>query len=214
MCLRVYAIVHKPLPILTAQNVFIALRHLPNLLTMARIFLVPWIVIDLLNYHYDRALALLLLAGLSDALDGYLARRFGWQTRLGGLLDPLADKLLFMALFFTFGWMGDLPLWLVLLALGRDVLILGGALAYHVRVGPLEAEPLLISKLNTALQLALVAVVLINHGAASVGLQMWLPRWLFPALEWTLVATLFASGAAYVKIWSTRARAAQRKAEL
>ncbi|HXH03086.1 MAG TPA: CDP-alcohol phosphatidyltransferase family protein [Candidatus Competibacteraceae bacterium] len=174
-------------------------RHLPNLISLLRILLVVPSLWLLLRQRYDATLALVVVAALSDGLDGFLARRYGWSSRLGGILDPLADKLLLIGLFLVLGWLGELPWWLVLLALGRDLLIMGGALAYHLLIAPLQAQPLLISKCNTLLQMLLVLSVLVHHALLP------LPPALRVALELATAVTLVWSGAAYVILWGRRA---------
>jgi cardiolipin synthase len=144
------------------------------------------------------------VAGISDALDGFLAKTFGWQTRLGGFLDPLADKLLLVASFVAVGWGGLVPLWLVGLVILRDVIIVAGALTYHFRVGRFEAEPTFISKVNTAVQIALVLLVVVDKGLMAVA------PWLIPALVGIVTLTTLVSGANYVIEWSRRASHSDR----
>lgn len=132
------------------------LKYIPNLICVARIILVAPIVWSLLEERYGLALILSLVAGLSDALDGFLARRFDWRTRLGGLLDPAADKLLMFAAFATLAYMGLVPVWFAAIVIGRDIIIIGGTLVYQVRVAPVHGEPTGASKLNTVLQILLV----------------------------------------------------------
>ena len=107
-------------------------RHIPNAICVVRIILVVPIVRYLLEERYGLALVLILVAGLSDALDGYLARRFDWRTRLGGLLDPAADKLLMFSVFVTLTWMGWVPIWFTVVVVARDVMIVVGTLVYQV----------------------------------------------------------------------------------
>ena len=118
------------------------LEQIPNAISVARIILVGPTAWLLVNERYGAAFVLFLVAGASDALDGQLAKRFGWQTPLGGLLDPIADKLLLVVSFLCLGWLGELPAWLVGLVILRDLVIVSGATAYHFRVGPFEAEPM------------------------------------------------------------------------
>src|SRR3990172_3309285 len=103
------------------------LKDIPNIISLLRMALVPPVVILLLNGYYGWALLVFVSAGLSDGLDGYLAKRFGWRSRLGAILDPLADKLLLVASYLTLGWLGQLPLWLVAVVVGRDIVIVAGA---------------------------------------------------------------------------------------
>ncbi|MGA7802262.1 MAG: CDP-alcohol phosphatidyltransferase family protein [Gammaproteobacteria bacterium] len=175
-------------------------RDLPNLITLLRFLLVPPLVVLLLQQHYSLALAVFILAGFSDALDGYLAKRFDWTSRLGGLLDPLADKALLISSFLVLAALGRIPAWLVVLVIVRDLVIVGGALAYHFWVEALEPQPRLLSKLNTASQLLLVLAVMFSAGVVAVE-----PFWIRVLVGLVLVTTV-ASGADYVWAWSRRTR--------
>ncbi|WP_018953664.1 CDP-alcohol phosphatidyltransferase family protein [Thioalkalivibrio sulfidiphilus] len=181
-----------------------SLRQLPNAITVLRLLLTLPIVLALLNGHYGWVLALLLLAGISDGLDGWLVRRNGWHTRLGGYLDPLADKVLMMGTYFTVAWVGLIPWWLMVLVVARDVVIILGALAYRAVTRSLEMQPLLISKLNTFFQIVLVLSVLVNAGVIS------LPQLYLDALVGIVLVTTVSSGVAYVVGWSRRALAARQ----
>ena len=173
-------------------------RHIPNLITAARILLVFPIVSLLLVGRLDWALALFIVAGVSDAVDGFLAKYFGWQSRLGSYLDPLADKLLLISSYVVLGWLGLLPLWLAVLVVLRDLVIFTGAVAYYFLLRPFEGQPILISKLNTLLQLLLVFVVLLSHGLTPI------PDAVIAALIGLVGLTTLASGAQYVYVWGTR----------
>lgn len=131
-------------------------RHLPNALTLARIALLLPLVGLMQAGSHRAAFALVLLAAATDVLDGALARRYGWQTRLGGLLDPIADKLLMAACFVGLWSAGFVPGWLLVLVLARDAAIVGGALAYQALVAPVPAEPSRLGKATTAVQLLYV----------------------------------------------------------
>jgi cardiolipin synthase len=144
------------------------LASLPNIITGVRVLLVAPAVAAVLARDYQRAMLIVLIAGLSDGVDGYLARRFHWQSRLGAMLDPLADKLLFVGIFLALAARELLPLWLVLVVIGRDAVIVGGALAYRMLIGPFDAGSTILSKLNTAL---LVLLGLIALGAAATGID-------------------------------------------
>ena len=175
-------------------------RHVPNVLTGIRMLLVvplAWLIRD---GYYDGALLVAAGAGASDALDGYVAKRFGWQSWLGGILDPIADKLMLMACFVSLGLVGAHPAWLTWLVVGRDVVIVAGAAAYHYLIGRLNAQPSQLSKLTTCIQIAYVLVQLLH-------LTSWfdLPA-LTDALMWLTVILTLASGAQYVVVWSTKAR--------
>lgn len=177
----------------------VSFRWLPNGICIVRILLVGPIVLVLLRHEFGLALFLIGVAGVSDALDGYLAKRFDWRTRLGGLLDPAADKLLLMSVFITLTVTGYVPAGVTGIAVGRDVLIIGGAVAYQMLIGALEGEPTSISKLNTACQLGFV-VFTITNAAFS-----WPPPISLTVLGAAVVFTSLVSGLDYVLGWSRRA---------
>jgi cardiolipin synthase len=185
----------------------LAPRDIPNLISIARILMVAPLVVLLLHRRFDVALALFLLAGLSDALDGFLAKHYHWQSRLGGILDPLADKLLLVATTLSLGWLGILPLWLVGLVLARDLIIVFGALAYDVLIAEIQPEPTPISKLNTLLQILLVLTAIFGVAVMPV------PNGLMQGLIGAVALTTLASGVLYVMDWSHRARRNGRKRE-
>lgn len=170
-------------------------EQIPNIITVVRILSIAPICWLLWKESYALALALLVLAGLSDALDGFLARRYGWFTRLGAMLDPMADKLFVVSVFIVFGLKGTLPWWLIVLVIGRDVVIVLGALAYKLVRGQLDMHPLLISKLNTGLQIFLLAMTLFHVAMYP------LPDWFNQGLQWLVAATTFLSGIAYIYLW-------------
>jgi cardiolipin synthase len=174
-------------------------RDIPNIITAFRFLLVPPVVILLLQDRFTAALVVFGVAGFSDALDGFLAKRFDWTSRLGGLMDPLADKLLLVSSFITLGWLGWIPVWLVVLVILRDLVIVAGAIFYHMRIEQLEAEPTLVSKLNTAAQILLVLAVIF-----SLGVQTIPAVWIDILLYSVLVTTLW-SGFDYIWIWGRRA---------
>jgi cardiolipin synthase len=153
----------------------IQLRHLPNLITCTRFILIGPILWALLTKCYPLAFYLFLIAGLSDGLDGLLARFFDWTTPLGALLDPLADKLLLMGSFIVLTYLQQIPVWLTIMVIGRDIWIMGGALLYRYWVGPLDYKPVWISKLNTFFQLILVSLVIIKLSFFVLPMQL-IPR--------------------------------------
>jgi cardiolipin synthase len=133
---------------------------IPNLITILRFLLVPVVVLALLKGRMDWAFAGFVIAGISDGVDGFIARHFNQRSELGAYLDPMADKLLLVSVFVVFGFMGFLPLWLVLAAVSRDALIICAVLLSAVMGNPVEMKPLMVSKANTAIQIVLAAVVL------------------------------------------------------
>ncbi|MBN1237703.1 MAG: CDP-alcohol phosphatidyltransferase family protein [Gammaproteobacteria bacterium] len=180
------------------------LRWLPNAICIVRIALVAPLVAALLAEQYVLALALLVVAGGSDAVDGFLAKTFDWRTRLGGLLDPIADKLLLVSVFLTLTHLGKVPLGLAVIVVMRDVVIVVGALAYQLLIEPLRAEPSAISKLNTACQLAFVFFTM-THAAYA-----WPPEISLLLLGAAVVFTSITSGLNYVLRWSKQAWRATR----
>lgn len=144
-----------------------------NGVTAVRLLLVPFIVIALLNGRYDEAFYMTLVAGFTDAIDGYLARAFGHKSIVGAYLDPIADKVLILSLFGILTYQGHIPLWLALLALGRDIAIVATVAAF-TRLGKsgLRMKPLFISKLTTFAQIMLVLATM-----ADLAFTIDLPHW-------------------------------------
>jgi cardiolipin synthase len=176
-----------------------SLRWLPNAICVARIVLVAPIVIALLEREYLLALALIVTAGGSDALDGYLAKTFAWRSRLGSLLDPAADKLLLTSTFLSLTYLELVPLALAAIVVARDLVIVIGAAAYQFLFGRLEGQPTLSSKLNTACQLSFVLLTIMHAGF------VWPPRIALVILGALVIATSVVSGLDYVLTWSRRA---------
>jgi cardiolipin synthase len=175
-------------------------RWIPNAITLARVLASLPLFWLLLEERYSAALWLAVIAGLSDALDGIIAKGFGWQSQLGGVLDPIADKLLLAACFLGLAWTGKLPPWLVALVLGRDLVIVAGALAWWRLIGNFTPEPSGISKATTFVQLLLVAMVLALLAHHPVA-----PDWIGPVALATGAVTLM-SGLDYVVRYGARAR--------
>ncbi len=134
--------------------------NLPNTISLARLFSVPILVWLILTNHFNAAFWLFLAAGISDALDGFIAKHWKQSSKLGTYLDPLADKVLLMGVYITLGAIDQIPLWLAILVVFRDLLIIGGVLLLHVSKAEVKLRTLIISKLNTALQILLIIFVL------------------------------------------------------
>lgn len=177
-----------------------SLAWIPNAITALRLLLIAPVLLLILTDRYPAALLLFVVAALSDGLDGFLARSYGWHTRLGALLDPAADKLLVAGMFVTLTVVGQIPLWLTVAVIARDLVIVGGATAYNFLVGPVPGEPTVISKLNTLLTLAFVTAVLCT---ASSG---WPGETVLTILGAATFVTVVTSGVDYVLLWSRRAR--------
>lgn len=176
------------------------LSWIPNAICVVRILLVVPLVAALLSGAYTQALVLIVVAGFSDGLDGFLARTFDWRSRLGSLLDPAADKLLVVSTFVTLTTLGLVPFALTLIVVLRDIVIVSGALAYQRVAGHLEGEPTLISKLNTVCVLLFI-VLTIMHAEWALPDAFWLTL-----LGAMVVFTSITSGLTYVLIWARRAR--------
>jgi cardiolipin synthase len=171
---------------------------LPNLISLARLLAVPVTVWLIINDRLGFAFWMFVAAGISDALDGFIAKHFGARSVIGGYLDPLADKALLTSVYVTLGYVGHMASWLVILVVFRDVLIIGGAILYHTLTGKLTMQPLFVSKINTAAQIALAAAVLAQSG---LGVDYRLDDLLVPVVA----GTTLASGAAYLTIWGWKA---------
>ena len=173
-----------------------SLRHqIPNLLTLARIAAVPVLILFLYEGRYGAALAVFVLAGITDGLDGWIAKRFKCVTRLGSILDPLADKILIVSTYVMLVLAGDLPFWLILLIGFRDLGIIAGVLVLNTLNGHVQMQPSLLSKVNTFLQISLVILVMVER----IGLIV-----LGPAAEillWFVAVTTVASAIHYVYFW-------------
>jgi cardiolipin synthase (CMP-forming) len=171
-----------------------ALVNVPNVITFGRLCAVPaafWLVIE---HHLAYAFGLFLAAGISDAVDGWLARRWGGNI-VGAVLDPVADKALLVTMYVTLAAVSELPDWLAILVVFRDLVIVGGVIVLSVLGQPITIRPLYVSKLNTTLQIMLVALTLLLAGFGLTAPVAML------VLIWAVAATTLASGAAYV--WVT-----------
>src|SRR5271156_3661832 len=170
--------------------------NLPNLISLARLFLVPLTIWLILVSHYGTAFWILLAAGISDALDGFIAKRFDRRTRLGALLDPVADKALLVSVYVTLGLAHQLWTSLVILVVFRDVMIVGGFLLIQAIAAPKHYDPLYISKINTGLQIALVAFVLARLGLSAASSVVDV------LLSLAVATTTVLSGLSYFVRWA------------
>lgn len=173
---------------------------IPNLITVVRILLVVPIAGALLQQQYGVALVLFFVAGVSDGLDGFLAKQFGWTSRLGAILDPLADKALLLTCYAVLTWVALLPVWLLVMIVARDLIIVMGAVIYNAYVERFEAFPTLISKLNTLLQILLVLLVIVRQ------INDWFGPFWEALLVYAVSVSVVWSGLDYVITWSRRAR--------
>jgi cardiolipin synthase len=140
------------------------IQTLPNLITVGRIVLVPVVIWAITSGNMLLAFWLFVAAGISDAVDGFIAKRFNAQTEFGAYLDPLADKALLMSIYITLSIEMLLPRWIVIAVVSRDIMIMGAVILSWVLNKPVEIHPLIVSKLNTAAQIALAALVLASTG--------------------------------------------------
>ena len=169
--------------------------HLPNLITLSRIALAPVLILLLKDHEYAMSLVVFIVAGVSDGLDGFIAKRFHLTSRLGAVLDPVADKILLLSAYVMLTFLEHLPFWLMLTVVFRDLLIVGGYLVYTSMVGSVQMRPSHLSKLNTFVQIALVIVILAQQAFAQVYPIM------VDMLVYAVLITTVASGVHYVWVW-------------
>ncbi|WP_028389124.1 CDP-alcohol phosphatidyltransferase family protein [Legionella fairfieldensis] len=176
------------------------LKHIPNVLTLLRLVLIAPFLIFLYHHEYIHAFYMFFLAGFTDALDGWLARHFHWQSPLGSFIDPLADKLLVASSFISLALLGELPWWLVILVFLRDLTISAGVIAWYWFVQrKLDFEPTWLSKINTTLQLTLVTFCLFELAFFEF------TPYLIHSLIFITALTTAATYVDYVLTWSRKA---------
>ncbi len=169
--------------------------NLPNLITLGRVILVPIVFWLLVSGETQAAFFVFLLAGVSDAVDGFIAKHFDQSTELGAYLDPLADKLLIVSIFVALGVRGALPSWLVIAVVSRDILIVLGVMLSWLLDHPMRISPFVVSKANTVAQIVLAGTVLADDGF-GLGLETFRI-----ALVWITGVLTVASLAAYLRAW-------------
>ncbi|WP_444994250.1 CDP-alcohol phosphatidyltransferase family protein [Aliikangiella sp. IMCC44359] len=174
------------------------LSFLPNLITLMRVVLLVPLTLFLLSEQYFIALVLFVVAGFSDALDGFLAKQFSWVSRFGAILDPLADKALLVITITILAYNQKLSWTLLSIVLIRDIYIVAGAYYFHYRLGPYDMQPSNLSKLNTFVQLLLVTVLLVSLGYYS------LPDMLIKSLILLTYVTTITSGIHYGWVWGNK----------
>ena len=168
---------------------------IPNLITIMRFLLVPGVIYALLSGRMEWAFTGFVIAGVSDGVDGFIARQFNQRSELGAYIDPMADKLLLASVFVVLGIMGELPLWLVVAAVARDGLIVSAVLLSSVMGRPIAVKPLMVSKANTAIQIVLVIAVL---AGLAFGIDL---GWLRDGMVYLSGLLTVASAAAYLVAW-------------
>jgi len=169
--------------------------NLPNLITLARILSVPIVVWAITSGEMLIAFLLFLAAGISDAVDGFLAKRFGMESELGAYLDPLADKVLIVSIYVALGISEAVPRWLVILVVSRDLMIIGAVMLSWLVGKPVPVKPLLVSKLNTVAQIVFAGLVL-----GSLGMR-FNPGWALTAVMAVVAVLTLLSVGAYVREW-------------
>ena len=177
-----------------------SLRWLPNAISVMRIALILPILVLFVNDEFGWALGLFLLAGLSDGIDGYVAKRYNWHSRLGAFLDPAGDKLLVAWSYGTLAYLGHIPVWLAVIVILRDVIIVAGSFIYHYLVRRLEGEPTRISKLNTGLEIVYLVFVMSEAGYG------WPDSITLTVFGASVLVTVVISGYDYVSNWIRSAR--------
>jgi len=191
----------------------VSASQIPNIITVLRILLVfptAWL---LYNTRYFDAFVLMAIAGVSDALDGFLARRFNWMSKLGATLDPLADKLLVAAMFIVFTLQGHIPLWVAIIVLVRDFTIVGGAGVYKLLYEEVEISPTFVSKANTAMQIVMLLLLMVSLLPMS-GLSAIAAQLVDPYCFYILAVLGVSSGIDYVLKWGSKAYREGKKRKL
>ena len=169
---------------------------IPNFISISRLILVPFIVWFIVNQLYSFAFWLFLTASISDAVDGYLARKFSIKSKLGSILDPLADKVLLVTVMVTLGVLGDIPMWLVTLVVSRDLFMLMAYVFTRKRLQDQDVTPSLISKFNTTFQMSYVTLIL-----TDLAFTMKLPNMFYTVLIYLVAFTTSVSWIGYMRKW-------------
>jgi len=177
-----------------------SLSWIPNAISIMRIMLILPILALFVSGEFGWALSLFVIAGLSDGIDGYIAKKYHWETRLGAFLDPAGDKLLVAWSFGTLAYLGHIPVWLAVIVILRDVIIVAGSFIYHYLVSRLEGDPTFISKLNTGLEFAFLIFIMSRAGFG------WPDKITITVVGAAVLVTVVISGYDYVSNWIRSAR--------
>jgi cardiolipin synthase len=183
----------------------IFMHNVPNAITLARLLLVPVMAYFLAVGAPGVALIVFLVAAVTDLIDGFIARTFGLSSTLGATLDPIADKLNMFVATVLLAWQGLVPLWLAIAIVTRDIVIVGGALAYRLALGHVEMAPTTLSKVNTFIEFSALLLVMAT-AAEVIDIGAWLPY-----VFLLVFATVLVSGAQYVWIWGRKAALERRR---
>lgn len=176
------------------------LKYIPNIITFIRLLAIPPAIYFLWLSDFNTALIIFAFAGVSDGVDGFLARRYGWETHWGAVMDPIADKTLLVLVGAMLAFKGLLPVWLFVLMMGRDVILLSGSALYRLKFGPFQVQPSLWGKFSTFVQITLL-IVLMAHVAYGV-----LSVWQVDFLIYLCAFATLVSGIQYVWVWAHKAR--------
>ncbi len=168
---------------------------LPNLITIGRLILVPLAIVMIINARWQEAFIIFVVAGVSDAIDGFIAKRFDMASELGAYLDPIADKALIVSIYITLAMVGIVPAWLVILVVSRDIMIVAAVILSWLMANPVVIAPLLVSKLNTAAQIVFAALVL---GSKAFGIDAGNA---IPVVQLAVALLTVASMGAYLAFW-------------
>jgi len=177
------------------MNIPQILRNIPNIITLARMLMTPLAISMIVSQRFLSAFLIFLFAGISDAMDGFIAQHFNLRTELGAYIDPLADKALLISIYVSLAVYGGLPAWLAIAVVFRDVMILVAVLVSWLLGKPVEIRPVWESKLNTAAQIGLAGFAL---GVRAYGLN---PQPVQAYFEWVVAATTLGSGGVYIAKW-------------
>jgi len=174
-------------------------NQIPNVLTIIRILLIIPFALSVYGEQYLQALIIFFIAGLSDGVDGFLARQFNWKSRFGAIADPLADKLLLVTAYIMLAWTAQIPIWLVVLILGRDLFIVTGALLYHFFVSYYDIQPSWLGKTCTLTQIVYVLLVIVRLA------ELPMPLWAVENGLWVVTIITSLSGLHYLFVWGVKA---------
>ena len=174
-------------------------KDIPNIISIIRILLVAPVIYCFYTGDFLIALLLFFVAGASDGLDGFLAKRYGWTSHLGSILDPIADKLLLVCSYGMLAWLGHIPMWLVVAVIARDIIIVGGSFSYYLLFGRYEMEPSWISKLNTFSQIVMVLMVVFSLSILEISSTF------ITIFVYFVFLTTVLSGLDYIITWGVKA---------
>lgn len=176
------------------------MRHVPNTISIIRLLLVVPIAISIIEGNFLQGLVLFTVAGLSDGLDGYLARKFGWVSTFGAIIDPVADKLLLLVTTIVLAILGHFPVMVLFLMIAKDLTVVGGILVYAMMAGFPELRPIFIGKTTTGLQLLLIGYILILLIVAKAPILSTIA----PIVLWIIVLATLLDGCVYIWIWTNK----------